>query len=634
MAIHIPPPIPMSDEQDKIDFAGILKELYSAKRFIFSVTVLSALTALLYVLFNSASYKSSVLVQLEQPSNVSNIVVGGLGSRIGIQTSAISEIEIIKSPLILKKSINDFLLDVQITESDTSFSKKWIKPDSKIAYLLEAAGIYTATPQDTIVFLEALALPKSLRNRKLALIKTQNGYQLISPEQTIITEGKFEELVNFNYNGESGQIYISDIKAEEDAWFTLKQESLEQALLRLQKNLIVEEEPSGSRIIDISYVSSNKEIAVKTTNAVGQTYLEIDSEKKKTEATESLDYLNMFLPKLKNQIIDLKKTNKLPSNQEISEQANSFQLSNELKFDSELYSNLLLVSQQLKLIRDGKSGMTRLIDRSFISSEKITSKDPILVGIGLFLGFILSITLVLFRNFYRGEIRSTATLEKKIGRKVYALIPFGKRKKQIPEEYNKENATTNAIDRLSIQIKNNSDQGKKNIIIFTGLYESKQRLFVARNLAKSLFSKKNKSILIDCDFNNKIISKKLASDENCFGIYECIEDKISVENVIYMKPDIRADFIPVGNRKILSAEDILQSNEFNNLLSELSTKYDNIVVNIAPIFIENDALQLASKDYLFFLYIRSKSDTLEDSAEGIRRLEQAGANKINIILEE
>src|SRR5699024_6374739 len=96
-------------DNDEINLVELFETLFSHKLFIFIVTFIFTLCGIGYAMLSTPIYQAQALIQVEKNQN--NTLLGDLSSLLSpSQTNSATEIELMKSRMILGKTIDELNL--------------------------------------------------------------------------------------------------------------------------------------------------------------------------------------------------------------------------------------------------------------------------------------------------------------------------------------------------------------------------------------------------------------------------------------------------------------------------------------------------------------------------------------------
>ena len=183
--------------------------------------------------------------------------------------------------------------------------------------------------------------------------------------------------------------------------------------------------------------------------------------------------------------------------------------------------------------------------------------------------------------------------------------------------------------RTSIKF-SSSDKLIKTIVVTSSLI-GEGKSTVVGNLAYSLNQDGSRVLVIDCDLRKPSIHENfLLSNEK--GLTDILVGKSDLKSVTKKIEDslflITAGTIPPNPAEILG------SSAMEDLIEELSTNFDYIILDTPPILPVSDTLLLASKADATLIVVNARKTKEKMVKESYDRLVEARANVIGTILNE
>ncbi|NYT38952.1 tyrosine protein kinase [Allopusillimonas soli] len=344
-------------------------------------------------------------------------------------------------------------------------------------------------------------------------------------------------------------------------------------------------------------------------------------------AQSQLDKLEMHikgLPDLEQQLLNLRR---------------------DAKVNSEIYASLLTSMQQLRLVKEGKVGNVRLVDRAVVPERPIKPNKPMVLAISACAGLLLGAALVLLRSTLGAGIKGASDIESRMGLSVFATVPrtrvrpgrwaSGARRNGsawVLAQSAPNDPAIESLRSLRTSLRPLLYDAPNNIVMLTGPTPHIGKTFTSINLAAVLGSSGKKVLLIDTDFRSGGVHQQFGLPrEN--GYEELIRGDITVHQAIHKEPIPGVDVITTGNLPLYPAEALL-ADRAATLLDELSHAYDVVVLDAAPVLPVSDSLALAPHAGVLFLLARAEVTTLDELEESAKRLRQAGAEVSGVILND
>lgn len=166
-------------------------------------------------------------------------------------------------------------------------------------------------------------------------------------------------------------------------------------------------------------------------------------------------------------------------------------------------------------------------------------------------------------------------------------------------------------------------------IVFTSTTPDEGKSTVVANLGIVMAQSGQKVVILDCDFRNPT-QHRLFKLQNK-GLSNCVATGRDVMEIVQNSGTPGLDILTSGPVAPNPSE-ILASNRMKDVLAELSTRYDYVLVDMPPILPVTDAAVLASSVDGVIMLTAWNQITPAMAKEAKTRLEQAGAKILGVIL--
>ena len=299
-------PISMSlPVQDEIDLRKQIASLYEMRSFIFKCTFGVVLLATLYALTATPVYRSDMLFQVEEVAEQSKSLLGEVSSLFDIKTGATTEMEILRSRLVVSKAVDALHLDLNIRPRYFPLIGQLI---SRTNHNLSQPGLlgfggyaWGNERIETTTF----DVPEALYGKDFDLQVLGGGaYRLISPDGDRSFDGHVGVSQTFQLPEGPVTLDISSIDAKPGIRFTLTRNSRLKTIEQLQDRLQIVEVAKESGVIQASLECTDRVLCADLLHTIGTQYLSQNVDRKTAEARRSLEFLNAQLPQLKAQLED------------------------------------------------------------------------------------------------------------------------------------------------------------------------------------------------------------------------------------------------------------------------------------------------------------------------------------------
>ncbi|WP_312414612.1 tyrosine-protein kinase Wzc [Pseudescherichia sp.] len=457
---------------DEIDIGRLVGTVIEARWWVLGITALFALAAAIYTLFATPIYSADALVQIEQDAGGS--LVQNLNSALSNKPPASdAEIQLIKSRMVLGKTVDDLDLDIGVTKNTFPiFGAGWDRLQGR---------------QNETVKVTTFTLPKGASGQIFTL-------SVLGPKQYQLTSD-----AGFSARGEVGKLLqkegvtfeVSAIQATEGSEFTVTKFSTLGVINNLQNNLSVTENGKDTGVLSLSFTGEDRNQIRAILNSITRNYLAQNVERKSEEAAKSLAFLAKQLPEVRANLdeaenklnafrqdkdsVDLPLEAKavLDSMVNIDAQLNELtfkeaeisklytkahpayrtllekrraleeekgrlsgrvsampktqqeivRLTRDVESGQQVYMQLLNKQQELKITEASTVGDVRIVDPAIDQPGVLKPKKALIILGSIILGLMLSIVGVLLRSLFNRGIESPQVLEEN-GISVYASIPL------------------------------------------------------------------------------------------------------------------------------------------------------------------------------------------------------------------
>lgn len=475
-------------DADVIDLGKLLGLLMDSKWLIISATALFAILGVAYALLATPIYKADALLQVETKSSGMSALVGDMGDMFSSESSATTEVEIIKSRMILGKTVDELNLMIQA---------------NPVYFPVVGKGLARLSGSQTAITISRFDAPDYIQEINLELTvddADQGLFTLNDSEGDLLTKGKVGELVE----KDGYRLFVQVLNAPEGRVFNISKRSKLQAIQWLQKTLSVSERGKQTGILSLSFEGENKLQIEKILDSISQNYFLQNVERNSAEAEKSLVFLKQNIPNIKkelnasedllndfrqkNESIDLglEAESTLKVMVELEKQLNDItfkeadisqrftkdhpaylslldkretllrkkgdldrsiqklpktqrevlRMTRDVEVNQQIYLQLLNKVQELSIVKAGTVGNVRILDSAQVYNNAIKPKKPLIAVLATLLGLMFSVAFVLLKAAFHRGIESPEEIEA-LGLPVYASIPKSDWQEKIDTKFSK-----------------------------------------------------------------------------------------------------------------------------------------------------------------------------------------------------
>ncbi|WP_039988051.1 polysaccharide biosynthesis tyrosine autokinase [Vibrio owensii] len=680
---------------DEIDLGKLFGILIDAKWFIIGITLLFATMGIAVALLSTPIYKADALIQIEQKSSGGiSAMVGDMGDLFAAESSATTEIEIIKSRMILGDTVDKFnLTTIAIPE-----------------YLpLVGKGLARINGTQNYISVSSFAIPRTAQGFKHHLVVTdaEKGTFDLMIEDQIVLSGVVGQTIEMN----GYHIKVRELVAQNEDTFSISKISKLDAINRLASQLSISERGAKTGIVSLSIEGEYPERNQQILNDVVQNYFLQNVRRNSAEAEQSLNFLKDHLPEIKdklngsedvlnrfrqeNESIDLNleaqstlkvmvaleaQLNELTFKEsEISQkftqdhpaykslldkrqtllqekarlnrqvqklpktQREVLRMTRDVEVNQQIYIQLLNKVQELNIIKAGTVGNVRIIDSAQSYAIPVKPKKPLIVVLATLLGGMVAVAFVLVKTAFHRGVTSPDEIEQ-TGISVYASVPKSVQQLEVANklkrkgnkdllllaEENPADLSIEALRGLRTSLHFAMMEAKNNVLMISGPAPSIGKTFVSTNFAAVAAKTGQKVLLVDADMRKGYL-------QQCFGLTadkglsDFLSGKIGQETVIKQTKVENLDVITRGQVPPNPSE-LLMHPRFVEFVEKASQEYDLVIIDTPPVLAVTDPSIVGAIAGTTLMVARFDQTTSKELEVARSRFEQSGVEVKGVIL--
>ena len=253
---------------------------------------------------------------------------------------------------------------------------------------------------------------------------------------------------------------------------------------------------------------------------------------------------------------------------------------------------------------------------------------------GLFFGVGLAFVLNHLDNTFRGS----KDVENRLATAVIGVLPLLKGKSAEKLEpmnqfmTNHRSAFSEAIRTIRTGVLLSTIDKKKTVVMMTSSVPGEGKTTLSINLAHSLSQVKT-TILIDADMRRPMIRKAKNISANKPGLSALITGEATLDDVVDKSPNNPLHIIHAGTIPSNPLE-LLSSQRFKNLIEQLKTNYDVLIIDSAPALAVSDALIVSQLSDAVIYVVLADSTPYQAAEQGVKRLRRIDAPILGSVLNQ
>ncbi|EGR0057844.1 polysaccharide biosynthesis tyrosine autokinase [Vibrio vulnificus] len=687
----------VDNSSDEIDLGKLLGILLDAKWIILVTTFLFAVGGVAVALLSTPIYKADALIQIEQKSSggISSLV-GDMGELFSQESSATTEIEIIKSRMILGDTVDKFNLT-------TVAEPKYLPIIGK--------GLARIAGKVNQIEISRYVVPEYVQEMKHTLVvldEEKKTYQLIRGDEQVVLQGVAGELAK----NDGYELFVTELRSHNEQEFAIGQRSRLEAIEWLKQNLAISERGKQTGILQLSFEGEHRKQISELLNHISQTYFLQNVERNSAEAEKSLTFLKGHLPDIKNTLttaedtlnrfrqdnesIDLgleakatldvmvkleaqlneltfkeseisqrftkdhpayrslldKRETLLKERERLNQQVQKLpktqrevlRMTRDVEVNQQIYIQLLNKVQELSIIKAGTVGNVRILDEAQSYAKPVKPKKPLIVVLATLLGGMLSVALVLVKAALHRGVENPDEIEQ-IGLSVYASVPKSNLQLELANKLARKKRNT---DLTLLAESNPADlsiealRGLRTSLHFA-MMEAKNNVLMisgpAPGIGKSFVSTNFAAVAAKTGQKVLLIDADMRKGylQQCFGLNweNGLSDLLSGK----ITRDVAVQSAKVENLDIITRgqvppnpSELLMHPRFKELVDWASEHYDLVIIDTPPVLAVTDPSIVGAIAGTTLMVARFGQNTVKEIDVARSRFEQAGIEVKGVIL--
>lgn len=270
-------------ENDEIDLGRSLGYLIDGRWWIVTITALFMVLGVAYALLATPVFKANALLQVEKKASGAALL-GDIADVLGgEQPDAAAEIELLTSRMVLGRTVQELHLDTVVTPDFFPLIGRGMSRLMGHPYPKMAVSRFEVAP-------ELVGVP-------LTLTLGEDKHFTLEVEGRVL-EGQVGKLLEQN----DVTLLLSDVAAQDGQVFTLLKQPVLDVIAELQSGLQVSEKGKNTGIISLALEGEDKGRIRAVLDNISQNYLQQNVVRKTEEAQKSLDFLQVHLPQVKDEL--------------------------------------------------------------------------------------------------------------------------------------------------------------------------------------------------------------------------------------------------------------------------------------------------------------------------------------------
>jgi tyrosine-protein kinase Etk/Wzc len=317
----------------------------------------------------------------------------------------------------------------------------------------------------------------------------------------------------------------------------------------------------------------------------------------------------------------------------------------DVKVANELYLTVLNKAQELRVVKEGTIGNVRILDAAMIPFEPVAPRPVPTVALGLVGGLLIGVFGAFVRRALANGVEDPEEVERGTSVPVSASVPrstfqmeaerrvHGDRSqvKLLAADEPKDLAVE-SLRSLRTSLQFALHESRNQIVAIGGPAPGVGKSFVTANLAHLLGEAGKRVLVIDADLRRGQLHHHFGLDRGV-GLSDALLGEAPVLEAIRVTRSPNVSALTTGQIPPNPAE-LLGSDRFSRLLTDVSARYDIVMVDTPPVLAVTDAALIARHAGVTMLVIRAGKHPMREIVMSLRHLSRAGVRVHGIVVND
>ncbi len=311
------------------------------------------------------------------------------------------------------------------------------------------------------------------------------------------------------------------------------------------------------------------------------------------------------------------------------------ELKRDVAINQQLYEAFFTRLKETREVGNFEAANARLVDYAKPPLLPSKPKKTLIVGLALVMSLGFGVVLAFVFEALNDGIRSVDDVESKLKQRMLGILPLQNvpRKQKLPFRLffdKKEQAFGEAIRTLRTSLLLLNIEHDSKVIAVTSSIPSEGKTTVSFNLSFAL-GQLEKTLLIDADMRRPSIAKTFEYTAYQPGLSNILAGTHKLDECIIHDDASNIDILAAGSIPP-NPQELLASETFGQLITNLKQQYDRIIIDNAPTQAVSDAVLVARQSDSLIYVVKADSTREKIIKSGLNRLMAAGIRIDGVVL--
>ncbi|SFG91854.1 GumC family protein [Neptunomonas qingdaonensis] len=287
---------------------------------------------------------------------------------------------------------------------------------------------------------------------------------------------------------------------------------------------------------------------------------------------------------------------------------------------------------------DLRTANARVSDPAVVPLYPAKPKKKLLVVLAFVASMMFGVMIAFVLQALNNTIKTASEVETKLGMAMLGLLPLLPRNRKKPHQSyamfmeDPQSSYAESLRTIRTGLILSALDNPHKVVSVTSTLPGEGKTSLALGLAFAT-GQMEKVLLIDADLRRPSVAKALGLDRAAPGLSSLVAGAAAIDECIQHYEAGNIDVMPAGIIPPNPSE-LLSSKRFADVLTQLESRYDRIIIDTAPSQSVSDALVLAPLVGAMIYVVKSDSTSYQHAKNGLKRLREAHAPVIGVVLNQ
>lgn len=312
-------------------------------------------------------------------------------------------------------------------------------------------------------------------------------------------------------------------------------------------------------------------------------------------------------------------------------------LMREVETNRNLYDTFFTRVKEANETTKLETANARVVDPAVLPLKAVKPNKPLVIALTFVFSLLLGVALAFLLDYLDHTFKGPEDVEFRLGVPLLGLLPMARLKSKVTVAQplflgDEQQGFAEAMRTVRTGVVLSGIDKPHKVVVITSSVPGEGKTTTALNLSLAM-GQMEKVILIDADMRRPSVGRACGIPGSTPGLSNVVAGTATLDDCICHLAEGGIDVLVAGLLPPNPLE-LVSSKRFGELVAELSTRYDRVVIDSAPTLAVSDALVLSTFANAVIYVVKSDSTPFHNARTGIQRLQRVNAPITGVVLNQ